>query len=44
MFKSGEMPGAGSYQCRQCGEIVTLTEGQALPACPVCGNEEFDKI
>jgi len=45
MYKTGEKPGKGRYQCTQCGEIITLdSDSDALPPCPVCANTTFNKL
>ncbi len=43
-FHTGDKPGAGSYTCTTCGEIITLeSDDDELPVCPVCGEKEFTK-
>ncbi|PWD97917.1 zinc ribbon-containing protein [Marinilabilia rubra] len=45
MHTSGEKPGKGTYKCQKCGkEIVLESDNDALPKCPVCGHEKWDKI
>jgi len=44
-YKTGEKPGAGNYRCTNCGNIITLkSDDEALPICPVCQNQEFEKV
>jgi predicted nucleic acid-binding Zn-ribbon protein len=38
---SGTMAGTGSFRCEECGYVVTLTAGDALPACSSCGGSSF---
>jgi hypothetical protein len=33
--------GAGSFRCRGCGYVLTLTALDKLSACPECGSDEF---
>jgi pSer/pThr/pTyr-binding forkhead associated (FHA) protein len=33
--------GAGSFRCRACGYVLTLTAIDRLSNCPECGGEEF---
>jgi hypothetical protein len=39
MIYAGHRPGAGSYECEACAEIMILTENsEELPPCPYCNN------
>lgn len=38
---SGTMAGAGSFRCRQCGYVMTLTSLDRLSECPGCGGKQF---
>jgi predicted nucleic acid-binding Zn-ribbon protein len=38
---SGTIAGAGSFQCRRCGYVLTLAGPEALTDCPSCGGTEF---
>ena len=43
MSHAGDAPGPGTYYCTNCNKAVMLTEpGEELPACPNCGNLEFE--
>jgi pSer/pThr/pTyr-binding forkhead associated (FHA) protein/predicted Zn-ribbon and HTH transcriptional regulator len=33
--------GAGSFRCRGCGYVLTLTALDKLTACPECGSDDF---
>ena len=33
--------GAGSFRCRNCGYVLTLTALDTLGTCPECGEDEF---
>jgi len=45
MYKTGENPGKGKYQCTVCGEIITLDDDtDALPPCPKCHATSWDKV
>ena len=42
---SGEIPGAGRYQCEVCGTRLTLAEADAaLPMCAHCHGTEFRSV
>jgi predicted RNA-binding Zn-ribbon protein involved in translation (DUF1610 family) len=38
---SGTSVGAGSFRCRRCGYVLTLSGSDTLTACPECGGEDF---
>jgi hypothetical protein len=38
---SGTLAGTGSFRCEECGYVVTLVAGDALPECPGCGARQF---
>lgn len=39
---TGEKPGAGTYICDNCGQIVVLDDNtDRLPACPKCHGTEY---
>jgi pSer/pThr/pTyr-binding forkhead associated (FHA) protein len=38
---AGTFVGAGSFRCRECGFVLTLTGLDSLTDCPHCGGEEF---
>jgi hypothetical protein len=38
---SGTIAGAGSFQCRRCGYVLTLDGREPLTDCPSCGGTEF---
>jgi pSer/pThr/pTyr-binding forkhead associated (FHA) protein len=38
---SGTMAGTGSWRCRECGYVLTLTSLDALRDCPECGSQDF---
>jgi predicted nucleic acid-binding Zn-ribbon protein len=38
---SGTFAGAGSFRCRHCGYVLTLSGSDALTECPECGGEDF---
>jgi pSer/pThr/pTyr-binding forkhead associated (FHA) protein/DNA-directed RNA polymerase subunit RPC12/RpoP len=38
---SGTMAGAGSFRCRRCGYVLTLTSLDRLGDCPGCGGRSF---
>lgn len=38
---AGTFVGAGSFRCRGCGFVLTLTGLDSLTDCPECGGEEF---
>jgi hypothetical protein len=38
---AGTFVGAGSFRCRECDFVLTLTGLDSLTDCPRCGGEEF---
>ncbi len=38
---SGTIAGSGSFRCRRCGYLLTLTVSDALTDCPGCGGSDF---
>ena len=44
VYKSGEVPGAGKFRCIVCGYVLEIKAGEALPACPKCGVEEYSPV
>jgi predicted nucleic acid-binding Zn-ribbon protein len=38
---SGTIAGAGSFRCKRCGYVLTLTGSDALSDCPGCGGRDF---
>lgn len=44
MYKTGEKPGEGTYQCTKCLQKVVLDDKtDTLPPCPKCSNTKFTK-
>src|SRR5437588_6936458 len=41
---SGTIAGAGSFECNECGQVVTLTVGDTLAECPNCGGSAFSRF
>ena len=41
MLTSGTIAGAGSFRCRACDYVLTLTGSDILTDCPRCGGEDF---
>jgi predicted nucleic acid-binding Zn-ribbon protein len=40
-LSSGTFVGAGSFRCRRCGYVLTLTGSDMLTACPGCSGRDF---
>jgi len=38
---SGTFAGAGSFRCRRCGYVLTLSGSDALSDCPGCAGRDF---
>ncbi len=38
---SGTIAGSGSFRCRRCGYVLTLTGSDRLSDCPGCGGRDF---
>ena len=34
-------PADAAYACAQCGNVLSLKQGQLLPPCPKCGHRQF---
>jgi len=30
-----------NYKCGQCGNVLSVKQGQLLPPCPKCGFQQF---
>ena len=43
LLTSGTIVGAGSFCCRGCGYVLTLTGLDALTDCPGCGGRDFER-
>lgn len=42
MYRTGEKPGTGDYQCIECGQIVHLDDNSdTLPPCPKCNGTSY---
>jgi len=42
MPSTGEKPGAGTYTCDNCGQVVVLdNDSDTMPPCPKCNETEF---
>jgi len=45
MYRTGEKPGKGQYQCTKCGYIIRLDDdSDTLPPCPECDNTTWNKL
>jgi len=44
LYRSGEVCNAGTFNCCQCDNSLKLTETAQIPACPVCGHNEFFRV
>jgi DNA-directed RNA polymerase subunit RPC12/RpoP len=40
-LSSGTIAGSGSFRCRRCGYVLTLTGADRLSDCPGCGGRDF---
>jgi predicted nucleic acid-binding Zn-ribbon protein len=43
LLTSRTFVGAGSFRCRNCGYVLTLTGSDALSDCPGCAGREFER-
>jgi predicted nucleic acid-binding Zn-ribbon protein len=41
LLTSGAFVGAGSFSCRNCGYVLTLSGEDTLSDCPGCGGQDF---
>ena len=45
MYKTGQKPGKGLYQCVHCNQTVRLDDDtDTLPPCPKCEETTYRKI
>lgn len=45
MYKTGEKPGKGTYECINCDVCVVLDDdADTLPPCPKCHNTTYNKV
>ena len=45
MYKTGEKPGKGVYECKNCGQQVVLDDyDDTLPPCPRCDDTTYIKV
>lgn len=45
MYRTGDKPGKGHYQCSVCGRIIYLDQDtDTLPPCPKCHAIAFTKV
>ena len=41
MPRAGDKPGAGNWECKQCGRNVSTREYDDLEKCPSCGYDDY---
>jgi hypothetical protein len=41
LLTSGIITGAGSFRCKNCDYVLTLTGSETLGDCPQCGGEDY---
>ena len=41
LLTTGSFVGAGSFRCRSCGYVLTLTGSETLTDCPGCAGRDF---
>jgi len=44
VYETGEMAYSGTFECRACGERVSLKQPAHLPPCPKCMKTEFRRL
>lgn len=45
VYECGNKPGAGNYECTNCGKVLTLDDDtDTLPPCSKCDGCEFEKV
>ena len=42
-YTAGTLAGAGSFHCESCGYAIALHERDAMPSCPRCSSERFER-
>ena len=40
-YKTGEIAGAGTLECKECGQILRYEKPTRIPPCPKCRNTLF---
>jgi len=43
VFKTGEVTGAGTLTCMQCGKQLQMKKSAHIPPCPACPGTQFRK-
>jgi pSer/pThr/pTyr-binding forkhead associated (FHA) protein len=43
LLSAGSFVGAGSFSCKSCGYVLTLTGEDSLTDCPGCGGTDFER-
>jgi hypothetical protein len=43
-WHSGEMVTMGSFQCRSCGEVITMERPGHIPPCPRCRGGSYRRV
>lgn len=43
-YRTGEIAAAGTVECSNCGERITLETPAHVPLCPKCRNSEFRRV
>jgi predicted nucleic acid-binding Zn-ribbon protein len=41
---SGSDVSAGTYQCTECGNTITMGSEKSIPPCANCGNEKWEAV
>ena len=39
-----EMSEGGAFRCQKCSHYVRVTKGNAVPKCPACGHDIYDRV
>lgn len=43
IYQSGEIAGPGTFICTQCGKQIDFKTTSAIPKCPACGGDTFQR-
>lgn len=44
LYRSDEVCNAGTFNCNNCGNTITLSETGQIPRCPACDHGEFYRV
>ncbi len=42
-YRTGEVAGAGTFKCTECGKTITMSKSGRIPPCSSCKNTSFQR-